>query len=88
MIKAESHCIKKKLFDMVKMSIWPTMTIMFIEGVVTFYEIEVWLTVWLTVTQDWVNLGHLSHFYLVDKVIINSGWFGTCNCPWQISGFY
>lgn len=77
----------KKLFDMVKMSIWPSVTIMFAEGVVTFYEIEVWLTV-LENPQEWVNLGHSSHFYLVDKVIIDSEWFGTCNCPWQISGFY
>lgn len=72
---------KLVIFNMVKMIIWSSVTIMFTEGVVIVYEIEVWLTVPEN-PQEWVNLGHLSHFYLVDKVIIDSGLVGTGNCPW------
>lgn len=35
-----------------------------------------------------MNLGPLSHFYLVDKVIIDSRLLGTHNWPWQIPEFY
>lgn len=87
--KPESHCIMKDLviFNMVKMIIWPSVTIKFPEGVVIFYETEVWLSVPEN-PQEWENLGHASHFYLVDKVIIDSRLLGAWNCPWQISELY
>lgn len=44
---------------------------MLTEEVVIFYETEVLVNV-LENPWEWVNLGHLSRFYLVDKVIIDS----------------
>lgn len=42
-VKFESYCVMKKfvIFNMVRMIIWSNVIIMFIEGVVIFYEIEV-----------------------------------------------
>ena len=69
------------------MIIWLRVTIMLTEEVVIFYETEVLVNV-LENPWEWVNLGHLSRFYLVDKVIIDSWLLGTYNCPWQVSEFH
>lgn len=69
------------------MIIWLSVTIMLTEEVVIFYETEVLVNV-LENTWEWVNLGHTSHFYLVDKVIIDSWLLDTYNCPWQVSEFH
>lgn len=59
----------------------------FLRGLLHFMQLRFWLTVPEN-PREWVNLGHSSHFYLVDKVIIDSRLLGTCNCPWQVSEFY
>ena len=34
------------------------------------------------------DLGHSSHFYLDDKVIVDSWLLDMYNCPWQVSEFH